>query len=138
MFTLTQSEASDSKSVVTGQPSSSGTLLSMLFDSGATHSFVATRVMDQLCRPDSELDRPKVVILPRGDQVVSRRGIRALPVTVDGRELHVDVMELEMADFDLILGMDLLEKYKANIDCKRKTVTFSAEGRHHLCSLTLF
>ena len=125
---MTQSEATDSKTVVTGQLSSAGTLLSVLFDSGATHSFVSTRVMDRLCRPGSELDRPKVVILPRGDQVVSRRGIRALPVTVDGRELHVDVMELEMVDFDLILGMDLLEKYGANIDWKQKTVTFAPEG----------
>ena len=101
---MTQSEAADSKTVVTGHLSSAGTLLSVLFDSGATHSFVATRVMDSLCRPGSELDRPKVVILLRGDRVVSRRGIRALPVTVDGRELHVDVMELELDDFDLILG----------------------------------
>ena len=37
----------------------------------------------------------------------------------------MDVMELELDDFDLILGMDLLEKYEANIDCKRKTVTFT-------------
>ena len=85
VFHLTQSEATDSKTVVTGQLSFAGTFLSVLFDSGATHSFVATRVMDSLCRPGSELDRPKVVILPRGDRVVSRRGIRALPVTVDGR-----------------------------------------------------
>ena len=84
--------------------------------------------MDQLCRSGRELDRPKHVILPRGDRVVFRRGIRALPVNVDGRELHVDVMELEIDDFDLILGMDLLEKYGANIDCKRKTVTFTHEG----------
>ena len=47
---------------------------------------------------------------------------------MDGRELHVDVMELELNDFDLILGMDLLEKYGVNIDCKRKTVTFTPEG----------
>ena len=39
----------------------------------------------------------------------------------------MDVMELEMVDFDLILGMDLLEKYGANIDCKRKTIAFAPE-----------
>ena len=40
----------------------------------------------------------------------------------------MDVMELELDDFDLILGMDPLEKYGANIDCKRKTITFTPEG----------
>ena len=49
------------------------------------------------------LDRPMHIILPGGERVVSRRGIRALPLTVDGRELHVDAMELEIDDFDLIL-----------------------------------
>ena len=47
---------------------------------------------------------------------------------MEGRELHVNVMELEIDDFDLILGMDMLAKYGANIDCKRRTVTFSPEG----------
>ena len=37
---------------------------------------------------------------------------------LDERELHLDV----------ILGMDLLEKYGANIDYTRKTVTFAPEG----------
>ena len=69
MFHLTQSEATDSKTVVTGQLSSAGTLLSVLFDSGATHSFVATRVMDRLCRPGCELDRPKLMILSRGTEL---------------------------------------------------------------------
>ena len=54
--------------------------------------------------------------------------MRALPLTVDGRELHIDVMELEIDDFDLILGMDVLEKYGSNINCKTKTVTFALEG----------
>ena len=40
----------------------------------------------------------------------------------------MNVMELEIDDFDLILGMDTLAKYRANIDCKRRTVTFSPEG----------
>ena len=47
---------------------------------------------------------------------------------MEGRELYVNVMELEIDNFDLILGMDTLAKYGANIDCKRRTVTFSPEG----------
>ena len=128
VYSLTQPEASESKTVVTGQLSSAGTMLTVLFDSGATHSFVSTRMLDGLCRPSTELDRAVHIILPRGDRVVARRGIRALPVTVEGRELHVNVMELEIDDFDFILGMDTLAKYGANIDCKRRTVTFSPEG----------
>ena len=51
VFTLTQTEAEASPSVVIGQISSAGSLYTALFDSGATHSFVSARVIDQLCRP---------------------------------------------------------------------------------------
>ena len=49
-------------------------------------------------------------------------------MTVEGRELSVDLIELVMADFDMILGMDWLAKYGATIDCRRKMVTFEPEG----------
>lgn len=73
------------------------------------------------------LDRLMHIILPGGERVVSRRGIQALPLIVDERELHIDFIELEIDDFDLILGMDVLEKDGANINCKTKTVTFAPE-----------
>ena len=66
--------------------------------------------------------------MPTGELVVSRRWIRALPVEVDGRELFVDLIELAMDDFDMILGMDWLSKYGATIDCKRRMVTFEPKG----------
>ena len=75
VYSLTQPEASESKTVVTGQLSSAGTMLSVLFDSGATHSFVSTRMLDGLCRPSTELDKAIPIILPRGDRVMARRGI---------------------------------------------------------------
>ena len=128
VFALTEPAAAESKTVVAGQLTSAGTSLTVLFDSGATHSFISTRLVDQLCRPGSKLDRPMHIILPCGERVVSRRGIRALPLTVDGRKLHIDVIELEIDDFDLILGMHVLEKYGANINCKTNKVTFSPEG----------
>ena len=48
VYSLTQLEASESKTVVIGQLSSAGTMLIVLFDSGATHSFVSTRMIDGL------------------------------------------------------------------------------------------
>ena len=67
-------------------------------------------------------------LLPSGELVVSRRWVRSLPVTVEGRELSVDLIELVMTNFDMILGMDWLVKYGETIDCRRKMVTFEPEG----------
>ena len=41
------------------------------------------------------------------------------------RELYVDLIILDMYDYDVILGMDFLTKYNATIDCRKRRVTFS-------------
>lgn len=47
---------------------------------------------------------------------------------IEGRELHVDLIELAMYNFDMILGIDMLAKYGATINCKKQTMTFAPEG----------
>ena len=47
---------------------------------------------------------------------------------VDSRELSVDLIDLDMEDFDIILGMDWLVRYGATIDYRNKMVTFEPEG----------
>ena len=45
-------------------------------------------------------------MIPSGDWIVSQRWVRALPVKIKGRVLIVDLIELAMEDYDMILGMD--------------------------------
>ena len=66
VFALTQTEAEASPSVVTGHISSSGFSYTALIDSGATHSFVSARVIDQLCRPSVLYARGFQTLLPTG------------------------------------------------------------------------
>ena len=113
---------------MTGQLSSAGFPFTVLIDSGATHSFVSSRVIDRLCRPSEYRTAGFGTLLPTRELVVSRRWIRALPVMVDSRELLVDLIELDMEDFDMILGTNWLVRYGATIDCRKKMVTFEPEG----------
>jgi len=54
-------------------------------------------------------------------------------VSFVGNETEVDLIPLELHDFDIILGMDWLSKYKALIDCDAKIVTFQMhEGRRRI------
>ena len=99
-----------------------------MIDSGATHSFISSGVIDRLCRPSEYRTAGFGTLLPTRELVVSRRWIRALPVMVDSRELSVDLIELDMEDFDMILGMDWLVRYGDTIDCKKKMLTFEPEG----------
>lgn len=48
-----------------------------------------------------------------------------------GAELmEVDLVPLNMVDFDLILGMNWLSRHHAHIDYHRKLVTFRLLGDH--------
>ena len=73
VFAWTKKEAEASPSVVTGQVSSAGFPYTVLFDSGATHSFVAARVIDKLCMPSLVLGRGFQTLIPSGDRIVSQR-----------------------------------------------------------------
>ena len=46
----------------------------------------------------------------------------------NGVTLKVDLIAIEMKDFDIILGMDFLGKHNAIIDCYHRKVTFRPES----------
>ena len=48
-----------------------------------------------------------------------------IKLEIIGCETRVDLIPLGIYDFDIVLGMDWLSKYRAQIDCFAKTITFS-------------
>ncbi|KAL5582106.1 hypothetical protein UlMin_014548 [Ulmus minor] len=56
--------------------------------------------------------------LPSGEVLLSIYWLRAVPIILSERELHVDLIVLDMYDYDVILGMDFLAKYNATIECR--------------------
>ena len=47
---------------------------------------------------------------------------------IEGREMCVDLIVLDIEDFKVIMGMDWLSKYRIAIDCNKKTVMFQQPG----------
>mgnify|MGYP003624051582 CR=1 FL=1 len=61
---------------------------------------------------------------PVGDSVVAKRVYRKCPISLSHRVTLVDLVELDMLDFDVILGMDWLHSCYASIDCRTRVVKF--------------
>ncbi|CAA0810127.1 Unknown protein, partial [Striga hermonthica] len=55
--------------------------------------------------------------------IISDSLVRDFPISIGGRVLVVDAYVIEMQDFDVILGMDWLIRYRADIQCQERKVT---------------
>ncbi|KAL5550484.1 hypothetical protein UlMin_000660 [Ulmus minor] len=122
-YTKGDAEAGGSE-VVTCQLYVVNKIAFVLFDSGATHSFIYTMFTDHLDRNKDSIGKIFRTILPFGDVMLSSYWLRVVPVVIFERELSADLVMLNMVDYDIILWMDFLSKYEATIDCKAKTISF--------------
>lgn len=55
--------------------------------------------------------------------MVSYQQYRDCELEFEGQTFPATLIPIQMYDFDVILGMDWLAKYHANIDCQLKQVT---------------
>ncbi|XP_037446316.1 uncharacterized protein LOC119316015 [Triticum dicoccoides] len=100
----------------------------ILFDSGATHSFVATKFMSKHHIPSSTLEGSIYVETPIGSRSTNLI-CTSCPIEIMGWKFMADLIVMEMQDFDIILGMDWLQEYRATIDCYEKQITLRLDGQ---------
>ncbi|XP_060972197.1 uncharacterized protein LOC133038156 [Cannabis sativa] len=109
VFAITQADAAASPLVVTGQLLINDFFCIVLFDSGATRSYVSSRVLYQLDRPSDIFETGFGTLLPNGELIVSRKWVRSVLIRIEDRELSADLVELPLAEFDIILGMEFFQ-----------------------------
>jgi hypothetical protein len=97
----------------------------ILFDSGATHSFMSARYANTNEIPLQNMKTPMIVITPKGP-VEADHMTHKLTLTIMGREFWATAIVLEESSIDLILGMSWLRKIKAIIHCGRGTVELTS------------
>jgi predicted aspartyl protease len=109
----------------------------ILFDFGATHSFMSARYANTNELPLQNTKTPMVVITPKGP-VEANYMTHRLTLTIIGRELWATPIVLEESTIDLILGMSWLRKAKAVIHCARGTLELtSSKGERFEVEITI-
>ena len=114
----------------------------MLFDSGASHSFIAASVVIELGLEFEALKEPLYMSYPLGIRARIWMICRGCELEISGILLTVDMRVMDMSEFDVILGMDWVISYKVIIDCECRRVTaYTQDGtrvvfqrdKHDIC-----
>ncbi|KAJ1386007.1 Zinc finger, CCHC-type [Sesbania bispinosa] len=127
VFVMTRPDAQASNAVVTGILSICSRDAHVLFDPGATHSFVSLSFATQLGKSPS-LNETLAVTTPVGEILLADCVYCSCVISIGGKELFANLIALDMVDFDVILGIDWLASHYATLDCHNKVVKFEMPG----------
>ena len=124
VFAITQQDAQASQSVIQGNLRISKMMARILIDPSSTCSFVSPSFACYLGKEPELLEFLMMEDIPVGDSLVTNLVYRSCVVQIEDQHLLVDLILLDIQDFDVILGMDWLSTYHAIVDCYSKRVTF--------------
>ncbi|KAI0519572.1 hypothetical protein KFK09_007023 [Dendrobium nobile] len=127
VYSLSQQEARDAPDVVTGTIYISDQPYRVLFDSGASHSFLSEHCFEILHLDSFLLPVSLSVILPAGNPLIARK-FCLCEIDISGKKWESSLILLSISSYDVILGMDWLSQYEAQIDCLKKQVSLLMAG----------
>ncbi|KAK1429741.1 hypothetical protein QVD17_11959 [Tagetes erecta] len=125
-FTMTRKEARKEPEVVSGTFLVNNICASVLFDSGASRSFVSALFYSALKVPSRKVERYFDVETAEGKFIRVDQMIEGCTITLLGRSFPTNLCIMTLGSFDVILGMDWLSKFDANIGCRERVVRLKA------------
>src|SRR4051812_37035759 len=94
---------------------------SVLFDPGASHSFMSESYALQHGFSFEEMFSPMIIQTP-GSKWQTNRVSHGNQIAIEGLVFLASIIALKSSDIDVILGMDWLSRQNAFLDCKAKSV----------------
>ena len=77
-----------------------------VFDTGATHSFIAAKILQKVDIVPQKLDIALNVVSPLGATITLRHVCKAFPLHLEDPNLPTNLIVLAMKELDMILGID--------------------------------
>jgi hypothetical protein len=109
------------------------TPVAVLFDSGASHSFIVTSFMEKHGIPTTFLEVPLVTRTP-GSNLLYHLKCSQVRILLSGVVFLADLAVLPSHGIDVILGMDWLTKHNGIISCTYKTILLTGhQGKSVSC-----
>jgi hypothetical protein len=122
-------EAQEAPDVIIGMFLVNDTSAVMLFNSGASHSFISATYVGKHNLPLALL-RCQMIVSSLGGDMPARQLCPKVNLKIRGIDFVANLIVLESKDTDVILGMDWLSKHKVVIDCAMKSIKLTtSEGK---------
>ena len=118
---MTAEDIQNSQDVVFGMFIANSAPASILFDSGASHSFITTQYVAKHGTTMATMKHTMIVSSPGGEMRMSYVCPK-VNLKIMGIDFLANLIVLESKGIDIILGMDWLVKNHGVIDCARRAV----------------
>src|ERR1044072_2613211 len=113
-------EAEESNGLIRSTGEIAGNPLTILFDFGATHSFVDVAYASRLNLKVSKLPFDLIVSIPASESLTTNTACLECPWTYRGKKLVANLICLPLKGLDVIIGMDWMSHHHVLLDCANK------------------
>jgi hypothetical protein len=121
----TMSDILEGASVLTGTFSINDTPVKILFDSGATHSFISEKRLGKMGLKGSHTTSAYKIITP-GGQNTSNILIRGVCLGLGSKIFPTNLISINLAGMDVILGMDWMTQRKVVLDISNRVIEINS------------
>src|SRR4051812_31331030 len=118
-------EAQEAPDVVLGMFSINSVLTRVLFDSGASHSFITKELACTSKIPPTKFKHVMIVQI-LGSTTKARQICKAVPIRIHGIDFYANLIVLGTKGLEVVLGVDWMSKHKGLIDCANKAITMTS------------
>ncbi|XP_073049450.1 uncharacterized protein [Primulina eburnea] len=132
VFAITQKDADDSNDVMAGIILINEMPAYVLFDCGVTYSFISKRFTKKLRSIPEILVEPFSVATPTSKKIETHRVHRDCKICINEHLFQAELIQLNMVEFEAILGMNWLSKNHAIVDWRLKNVKLRAPNQEEI------
>ncbi|KAL0444737.1 UNVERIFIED_CONTAM: hypothetical protein Slati_2196400 [Sesamum latifolium] len=129
IFNMTKEEAPASNDVISGIILLFDVEAYILIDLESTHSYITSELASKIPSENSPLGYNWMVCLPVERGVIENSVRKGSLVRIRDVNLLVDLVAMDIKEFDIMLRMDWLAHYKAMVDCYKKKLMIEPYGK---------
>ncbi|XP_022014677.1 uncharacterized protein LOC110914174 [Helianthus annuus] len=122
MFQITSEEAKVHPNVVSGIFLLNSMPVYVLFDTGATMSFISREIAHHPSFKIKLMSVPLEVEIADSKNYLLYEICRSCKFTIEDEEFDIDLIPIDLGEFKMIVGMDWKARYHAEINCETKTI----------------